>query len=175
MKILAVRHGETEENVRHICQGQTPGTLSAKGRAEAEALGIQLAKEPIACCYTSDQRRALDTANLILKSHEGEKLPLVLDKRLRERFFGSFEGKVFPPYSSEVIPMDEVETPEAIALRLRSFFSDIVPLHNAEDTIMIVSHGYTLRVLLAIFSGKSPSDLGAIPTPTNCSVTEIRI
>ena len=26
MRVLIVRHGETEENVRHICQGQSQGT-----------------------------------------------------------------------------------------------------------------------------------------------------
>ncbi len=172
MRLLVIRHGETEENARHICQGQTPGTLSPKGKSQAEALGKRLRKEPLVVCYSSDQRRASDTASIILSTHEGRKVPIILDKRLRERYFGSFEGKVFPPYSDEVVPLEEVETAETIRERLRSFLEEIKPLYGKEDTVMIVSHGFTLRVLAALFRGTPLSSLGEISTPDNCDLTE---
>ena len=170
MRVLIVRHGETKENVRHICQGQSHGTLTAKGCEEAMALGKELASEPVVCCYSSDLRRASDTAKLILSEHEGEAVPLVLDPRLRERYFGSFEGKVFPPYSDEVVPVEEVEKAPEIALRLLSFFEEITPLYGESETVMIVSHGYTLRVLFALLEGIPFDRLGEVPTPANCSV-----
>lgn len=172
MRLLVIRHGETEENARHICQGQTPGTLSPKGKSQAEALGRKLRKEPISVCYSSDQRRAADTASIILSAQEGKKVPIILDTRLRERYFGSFEGKVFPPYSDEVVPLEEVETAEAIGERLRSFLEKIKPLYGKEDTVMVVSHGFTLRVFAALFRGTPLSSLWEIPTPGNCALSE---
>ena len=170
MKALIIRHGETEENARHICQGQSHGTLTDRGKEQARALGRELALQEVKCCYSSDLRRASETAKLILSEHLGEEVPLIFDARLRERYFGSFEGKVFPPYSDEIVPLDEVEKAPEIAARLRSFLEEIRPLYGAEDTVMIVSHGYTLRVLFALLEGIPFSRLSEVPTPQNCSV-----
>ena len=175
MRLLVIRHGETEENARHICQGQTPGTLSPKGKAQARALGERLRGERVTVCYSSDQRRASDTASIILSARGDKRVPVILDRRLRERYFGSFEGKVFPPYSDEVVPLDEVETAEAVGERLRSFLEEIKPLYGREETVMIVSHGFTLRVFAALFTGMPLSSLGEIPTPDNCALTEYRL
>ena len=173
MRIFFVRHGETEENARHICQGQTPGTLSPRGREEAGLTGIALRHEPIACCYTSDQKRASDTARIILRELAAPGVPLIPDRRLRERYFGSFEGKVFPPYSDEVVPVDEVEKAPQIAVRLTSFLEEIIPRHREDETVLVLSHGYTMRVLMALLYGQDPAGVTDHETPYNCSITEV--
>ena len=173
MRLIITRHGETEENARHICQGQTPGTLSARGINEAHRLGEALKSEKIAHCFCSDQKRAADTAEIALSHRIGEPVPLTFDDRLRERYFGSFEGKVFPPFSDEVIPLEEVETAAQIAVRLRSFLADVVTKFRDEETVLIVSHGFTLRVLLALLRGENPVEITDIRTPDNCSITEV--
>ena len=171
--MIIVRHGETLENARHVCQGQSHGTLSSRGVEEALLTGEALRHEPFVRCHTSDLGRAERTARLILSRHAGLPVPLVLDRRLRERYFGSFEGKVFPPYSQETVPLEEVEKAPAIARRLRSFLDEIVPMYGPGETVLILSHGFTLRVLMALLRGIDPETIADVRTPGNCSVTEV--
>lgn len=172
MKVLITRHGETEENARHICQGQTDGTLSERGKAEARELGKKIAGEKLIACYSSDLGRAVETAKLVLSMRKdmGEGIPLYLDSRLRERYFGSFEGKVFPPYSDEVVPLDEVEPAALIRERLRDFFGELMTLYGSEDTVLVVTHGFTLRVLISLLDGIPLRRLREIATPDNCEL-----
>ena len=88
-ELLLVRHGETEDNVRQIMQGQTHGRLTAHGRQQAEALAQQLSSKKIDVLVSSDLQRAIDTAVIIGAPHH---LPLVTTPLLRERALPSSKG-----------------------------------------------------------------------------------
>ena len=153
MRLLIARHGETEENLLSICQGQTAGTLTRRGVAQCLQLGDRLKGYPITRIYSSDQLRAQRSAELMI-STSGCKAPLTLDRRLRERSFGPWEGHPFvelPPLE-EAPP--EIETVEAIAERLQSFLHDLRQKHsNADDLVLLMGHGFTMRVLEALLQG----------------------
>ena len=81
-QVIIVRHGETEWNIRGIRQGHLDSRLTAKGMAQAKALGARLGRERFTALYSSDLGRAVDTAREIadVTGHE-----IIADARLRER------------------------------------------------------------------------------------------
>jgi len=91
MRLILVRHGETEENRRDILQGQIPGKLSKKGKSQAKKLSKRLSKEHFDIIYCSDLKRTKDTCKEIKKYHPTT--PVKYVKELRERSFGALEGK----------------------------------------------------------------------------------
>ena len=152
MRLLIVRHGETEENLLSICQGQTAGTLTRRGVAQCLQLGDRLKGCPITHIYSSDQLRAQRSAELMI-SASGCKAPLTLDRRLRERAFGRWEGHPFvelPPLDEEP---HEIESVEAIATRLQSFLEELQERHGSDDLVLLMGHGFTMRVLEALLQG----------------------
>lgn len=97
-RLIAVRHGETAWNVDTRIQGQLDIPLNDTGLWQAQRTGAALADEPIAAVYASDLSRAWQTAQEIARSHGAEVIP---DLGLRERGFGSFEGRTFAAIDAE--------------------------------------------------------------------------
>src|SRR5579862_1895349 len=87
--ILLARHGETDWNVERRWQGHADTPLNDTGRAQARSLGEELADEPIDAVFSSDLRRAHETARLVA---EPRGLSVIAIPDLRERNFGSAEG-----------------------------------------------------------------------------------
>lgn len=88
-RIIVVRHGQTTCNVNDIWHGWDHCELTETGREQARAVGKRLQSEPIGAIYSSDSRRAQETAAAIAAPHQ--LLPIV-DPGLRERRAGEFEG-----------------------------------------------------------------------------------
>lgn len=91
-RIIAIRHGETAWNVDTRIQGHLDIPLNDTGRWQARRVGAALAGEELSAIYASDLGRAHQTAQAVA---ERAGLPVVADVGLRERAFGSFEGKTF--------------------------------------------------------------------------------
>ncbi|HEX6510056.1 MAG TPA: histidine phosphatase family protein [Chloroflexota bacterium] len=89
MRLILVRHGETSCNVLDVWHGWDDCELTEIGLAQARAVAARLADEPIAAVYSSDSRRALQTARAIAGQHA---LEPVSHAGLRERNAGGFEG-----------------------------------------------------------------------------------
>lgn len=96
IEILLIRHGETDWNVEKRLQGHTDIDLNRVGVRQAAALGRALLDEPLDAIFSSDLKRAFGTA-------QGIAIPrgmhIQLDKGLRERCFGAFEGMIHPEIS----------------------------------------------------------------------------
>ncbi|KAF3438923.1 hypothetical protein FNV43_RR17198 [Rhamnella rubrinervis] len=90
-EIIVVRHGETAWNVDGRIQGHLDVELNDAGRQQAVAVADRLSKEPkISAVYSSDLKRALETAQIIASSC-GE-LEVIKDPDLRERHLGELQG-----------------------------------------------------------------------------------
>ena len=87
--LMLIRHGETIWNRDRRFQGHGDSDLTAKGRAQAEALGRRLAAETFDVLISSDSGRAKTTA-AIIAGHTGHTVQT--DPRLRERHYGVLEG-----------------------------------------------------------------------------------
>ncbi|MDO4695136.1 histidine phosphatase family protein [Porphyromonas sp.] len=170
MQIIIVRHAETIENTFRICQGQRQGQLSERGLWEASQVALRLKDEQIDLCYTSDLKRAADTCARI--SELNGRFEPVFDTRLRERFFGSMQGKPFPPTYDEAQFPPETESVEAMAGRLRSILDELILKYGCtEERVLLISHGFTIRVLVAILRGWPLSQVWDVPDILNTSVS----
>jgi probable phosphoglycerate mutase len=162
-RIIAIRHGETAWNVDTRLQGHLDIALNAKGLWQADQVARALAGEAIEAIYTSDLLRAWHTARAIAQSTEA---PLVARQDLRERCFGSFEGKTYAEL--------EAQWPEA-SLRWRKREPDWAPpggesllalrqrinrtvaalaRQHLGGQIVLVAHGGVMDVLYRLATGQ---------------------
>jgi 2,3-bisphosphoglycerate-dependent phosphoglycerate mutase len=87
--IVFETHSWSEENEQGIASGWLPGRLSERGRELAAQLGHRRRDDGIAAVFTSDLRRAVQTADL---AFTGTDLPVLHDWRLRECDYGFLNG-----------------------------------------------------------------------------------
>jgi probable phosphoglycerate mutase len=149
-KIIIVRHGQTEWNVRGIRQGHLDSPLTERGLAQAKALGQRLKREKFTCLYSSDLGRSMQTAREIsvVTGHE-----ILTDARLRERHLGIFQGlnaqEIEAKYPEErrlmrtsgpgfVIPGGESMVQQVE--RNVAYLNSLAVKHEGE-TIVVVTHG----------------------------------
>ena len=90
VKVILVRHGETEWNrLRRIQGGNSDTQLNQRGRKQAESLALRLKQEEIQAIYSSPLQRAQDTARAIVGYHQ---LPVGVEPSLKEIEVGELEG-----------------------------------------------------------------------------------
>ena len=94
MKLVLVRHGESEWNRKNLFTGWTDVDLTENGLLEAKNAGLLLKKEgyDFDVCYTSYLKRAIHTLNAILEQLDREWLPVVKSWKLNERHYGALQG-----------------------------------------------------------------------------------
>ena len=97
-RLIVVRHGETAWNVDTRIQGHLDIPLNDTGLWQARQLGDALAGEAISAIYTSDLLRARRTAQAVA---DATGAALVDEPGLRERAFGSFQGRTFAEVETE--------------------------------------------------------------------------
>ena len=156
MKIILIRHGETEANIKRIAMGWSDVGLSKKGFEQAKKIAQELKDERINILYSSDLSRAVDTAKEISKFHKNIKF--ILDKNLREQNKGVYEGK---PVGSDKKESDKLkilwhefkpengESFDNLLKRISKFYENLKKNENNNKTILIVTHGGPLCVLTA--------------------------
>ncbi len=153
-EIYLIRHGETEWNALGIFQGQKDPQLNDVGRNQARILANRLASVKFAAIYSSDLKRAHETATTVATLHH---LPVIADKRIRERSFGIFEGysksELIEKYpdtfqalleGKEGVVVPGGETEPEIMNRTVDFFMEIAHRHPAER-ILVISHGGVIK------------------------------
>ena len=94
MKLVLLRHGESEWNKLNLFTGWTDVDLSEKGREEAKQAGILLKNEgyDFDICYTSRLKRAIHTLNIVLDELDRAWLPVIKSWKLNERHYGALQG-----------------------------------------------------------------------------------
>jgi len=175
MRLIIVRHGETEDNRKRILQGHLPTELSKKGFEQAEAVATRLSGRDLDVIYTSDLPRARQTAEIISKYHPNTKM--VLDKRLRERDFGDYAGKVIDSITWPSDPNTKIPRGESLAdqrRRLKEIYEEILEKH-ANDTVLLVTHGGSILLLMSVIQVGLVENLDFSYRIKNTSVTEFEI
>lgn len=157
-EIIIIRHGETEWNKTGRFQGHSDVPLSAEGRAQAAALGQNLALDHVDAIYASDLTRAMETAAPLAKRFGFE---VISDPLLRELNFGAWEGRHFDDVNAEnpnamknfYTDPEQADIPESepfpeFQRRVAGRVREIVAQERGKR-IVIVSHGASIRILLA--------------------------
>jgi len=175
--LLLVRHGETDWNRDGRWQGHSDTHLNELGRQQAERLAEELDGADVV--YSSDLIRARETAEILARRLGAD---VRLDERLRERGFGAWEGKTRAEIEAEFADAharwaagegpgaDDAEPFEDFAVRVRGFLDDVLARHP-DETVLIVSHGGSIRVIHALASGLDyVRDHRSIPAVPNCTL-----
>ncbi len=152
--IFLVRHGETVDNARQIMQGQTQGELNEVGYQQAQQVAERLSAEAIDVVVASDLRRAIQTAEVIAKSHG---LPVVTTPLLRERDWGSFTGRFIPDLRGETWP-DDIESEEALLKRAQEFLQKMTATYEGKR-VVAVGHGIINKAILAVYASCSMKEV----------------
>lgn len=95
VKLILVRHGQSEWNEKNLFTGWVDCRLSDVGEKEAKKAG-ELIKDAgliIDMSYTSKLSRAIQTANIALSSADQLYVPVKRSWRLNERHYGDLQGK----------------------------------------------------------------------------------
>lgn len=162
MKIDFVRHGQSEHNKIGKINGQIMnGHLTEEGIEQAHKT-LEEISDKYTVIYSSDLLRAKETAEILNKKL---KLSIIYDERLRERSFGSLEGKSWKELEPELLVIDraqkynyrpyEGEAVEDVEKRLLSFIDD-VRQNKKNEKILVVAHGGIIRVLHRLLNGEVP-------------------
>ncbi|TGZ98475.1 histidine phosphatase family protein [Rodentibacter pneumotropicus] len=157
-----IRHGRTVWNEQGLMQGHGDSPLTEQGILGAQKAGLALQQIPFVAAYSSILKRTIDTAEHII----GERnIPLFQHKGLNEQFFGKWEGQWVESLREQAefkqmlsdpanykAKTNGGETYEQLADRAMKAIEDIIQIHH-KGNILVVSHGHTLRLLLALFDG----------------------
>ena len=159
-----VRHGESEWNAARIMQGQATNInpLTNLGETQAQSIGKKLSSIHFDKVFSSDLLRAKQTAEIISLDR---KLAILTATALRERTFGHMEGKTYEEFYQKfekIIAQKEtlahrqrksikyapdIESDDEVITRLTTFLREVA-VAQAGKTVLIVSHGGPIRLLL---------------------------
>ncbi len=157
MKLILVRHGETDSNLNRVIMGHSNIPLNERGQEQAELVAQRLLPERINFAYSSDLERAVRTADVILRYHPSvSRIPTPL---LREKSYGVDEGKsqdeVQKMIQSSTFPFQEYKSKDGesyleLQQRAIQFYRGLFPQHD-NDIVLAVSHGgWIMSLLLGI-------------------------
>ncbi len=166
MRLIITRHGETEENKKGILQGHLPGRLTELGMEQAKKVAKRLKDEKINAIYSSDLARASDTAKEIARFHPNAKLFFVTE--LREKDQGSLSGKLISEIDWNK-PRD-TEKKEAMFERAKIILDKAYKQYKGK-TVLFVSHGGLIQILMALLLNKSLDEIKKMDHPSNTSIS----
>jgi len=164
MKLILARHGETEENVKHVLMGKSGGKLSENGIKQAKNLGKHLKENhKIDMVFCSPLDRCVETLEHILSEYpiEGE---IIMSKLLEERDFGEYTGLEASLVDWEEFEKNEkdekrgVENFESVKKRVHLFLEDL-KLENSEATVLVLSHSEPIKAMVSKISGKDVEEI----------------
>lgn len=183
MRLLLARHGESVWNAERRFQGRTDIALSARGRAQAEALGRALRGYRVSAAYVSPFLRARETAEVALA---GSGVPLTALEELRELSLGEWEGctvdeiraREGDPYRAWLLAPHDCPPPggeplDVVSARVRAAMERIAAAHPNGDDVLIVAHGGVISVYACALLGCSFNSLWRLRVD-NASLTIVR-
>ncbi len=186
MEILLIRHGEAAHNTPENWNAELDcpdPELIEEGREQAEQLGRRLLQLPIQRIYSSDLRRAVETAQILA---EYVRVPLEVRPELREinmgRLFLSTWEEIerdLPGYAARWhrhdtdLPYPGGENGADVIRRCMPLIEKIV--QGDMERVAIVTHGGIIRSLLCAFLGIGPEKRFLFGAPlANCGLTVVR-
>jgi broad specificity phosphatase PhoE len=158
-----VRHGATDWNLEHRCQGSSDRDLSEVGVNQAEQIAALLCHESVHAIYSSDLKRARRTAEVISQPHN---LPVMIEESIRELDHGELEGLTFNEIKhnfGEFLTRWRTEPAELqvpggeklsdVAERAWSGLNQIVERHPSAQSIVVVSHNFPIVGIVCRITG----------------------
>jgi alpha-ribazole phosphatase/probable phosphoglycerate mutase len=177
--LLLIRHAHTEMAGR-FC-GHSDPELSGTGRQQLVGMAAQLQRCPLSIVYTSDLKRAVQTAEAIASPRN---LPLQIRASLREIHFGAWEGQSWeeiesadPVSASSWLKAYPYNTPPGgeafrdFEQRVRDELEALAEVPG-DEVAAAVTHAGFIRTSLSLISG---APIRSIINVDYGSVTELRL
>ncbi len=186
MKLLLIRHAESQGNHEGRLQGRREFPLTARGREQCQALAARMATLPVSAIYSSPIRRAYDTA-LVVAVQLG--LEVTPEPRVQEYDFGDrLSGLTWPeirekqPEIVKALTSNRSEFPlypgeegrGAFHQRVCAAIGDIAERHREDTAVVIVTHAGPIVVYVMNTLGRGYGR----PVPfvvENASVTTVEL
>ncbi len=182
MRIFLLRHGETDWNLQRRCQGITDVDLNDQGRRQARQIAEDLSTEKINGIYSSALKRALQTAEILRRSHG---LAVTVDSDFRELNHGAFEGLTFSDirdsypdflrlWRSEPAQLMIPGGERLIDVEKRAWngMERILKFHLPHETVVVVSHNFPILAILCRITGTPLNDYRSFRVEP-CGLTHI--
>lgn len=182
MYIYLTRHGQTEWNLIDKIQGYQDSNLTRKGVEDAQKLGEKLRNIDFDLVYSSDQGRAIKSAEIITN----KKKKITSLYQLREIGVGKWEGmkysEIINNYPEEFmlyktnpekyVPTEGGEDYFVFERRIKNFLNELIK-QNAEN-VLIVTHGLTYMMLMTMFQNKELNFVVERKLPKGTALSKIK-
>lgn len=155
VNLILVRHGLTDWNQQGRLMGRTHVELNALGRSQAEAVAAALRNDVVDAVLASPLRRAQETAEPLGRQF---RLTVTTEPDLDEVFIDRWIGRTWEElrgdpdlqsYTADPLYVcDAFESAVAVRDRVARLAERVRSTH-AGKTIVLVSHGDPLRVLVS--------------------------
>src|SRR5262245_9677754 len=182
MEIVLVRHGATDWNLQGRCQGSTDRDLSEVGIRQAEQIATLFGEEEIHALYSSNLRRAVQTAERISRPRN---LPIMIENGVRELDHGELEGLTFNEIKNNYGEFltrwrsepAEIRVPGGerladVAERAWNGLSQIVERHPKAQRSLVVSHNFPILGIICRFTNTPLNNYRTFHLDP-CSVTKL--
>lgn len=184
-KVILVRHGETNWNKARKFQGMTDIPLNELGKTQATYAREALRDVHINAAYASPLQRAVETAQIILESHETD---LIIENELHEQNAGDWEGLTAQEIEERFPGQHDIWTYKPTEVRIQNGerFQDVqtrataafweIARNNPGETVLIVAHMVCLSTILLGIAGISIDEIWDRPlSNAGYSVVEVDI
>ena len=180
-RIILIRHGQSEANLKGVFGGNTDFELSGLGIKQAELAAKYLKEtENIEKVYCSDLKRAYKTGCVVAEEFGIE---ITKDKRLREINGGEWEGEPFDSlgqrsdYKIWLSDIGNVKCPggEAVKdlqIRFKEALCEIAE-ENKGKTVAVATHATPIRAMMSYIKSGGAEMMKDIPWVSNASLTTL--
>ncbi len=174
-KLVLIRHGQSEYNLKNLFTGWIDVPLTAQGEAEAKKSGEALKEKKFIpqVVYTSALQRAHKTLDIILDVIGKKDLPIIKDQALNERDYGELSGlnkkETADKYGADQVhvwrrsfdvPPPGGESLKDTAARTLPYFREkILPDLKAGKDVLVVAHGNSLRSIVMEIEKLTPEQI----------------
>lgn len=173
MRLIVLRHGETDWNVEKRIQGQKTVSLNLNGRRQIHQACKQLADMKVDYAVTSPLLRAYESAQICVRELG---IPLMVHPAFAERSFGELEGKTSHEISRAfgIADVEEIHDARFGIESLRSLGDRVeqglreLACQFPDQTILLVTHGSIIKYM----GEKRGLDLGIVDNGTYLEMQE---
>lgn len=158
MRLLIIRHGESEADILDVHEGRADFNLTEKGHTQAQAMAEYLKEHyTIHRIYASPLKRAFQTATYLSKAIY---VPVITEEKLMEFNNGLIAGlsraeadKKYPLIPNLPVHASVYEQEAKLEFRYRAEYilSKIIAENEDDSTVAIVSHGGMINQLYQAF------------------------
>ena len=164
VEIIYETHQTSTDNEAGIATGWLPGELSALGRKQALELGERRRNDGIAAVFTSDLRRAVESAEIAFGATD---IPIFQDVRLRECNYGELNGAPVARVESERLhrvttPFPGGQSYDDVVHATEMFLQDLATDWDG-SRVLLVAHRANRWALQVLLDGERLEDLVVAP------------